>query len=283
MPLDLTQLLNIDSWRKARKQQPQKLLQVHWFEKFHAALYDLKHISNASVGYLSLADFVYTEGTPLFHWFKFTKNGAFILHSYDSEDWKYYTPDESVRKILLGSTINKWKPIETELLQLEDYILFPIQRMSAELKIIIPAMKWAKENKKLILFRPHPYPSDTIDQTILWNKLKDVGLVSEYTVFSRNGTAEDAVDSCNALWTSNSGLGLQGIIKQKPVAYFHKDVDHTYGPIATYCKNIKEATEAEAPSLADIDKYLTWYYNEVVIDLSTNNYKEKIRDRILGI
>lgn len=283
MPLDLTRLLNNEEWCKARIAHPSKLEQVHWFEKFHEALQQLTPLSNVSIGYLTNADLVYTEGTPLFHWFKFTKNGAFILHSYDSEDWKYCNPDESFRNILLDSAINKWKPVDTGSLQFEDYVLLPIQRMSAELKIIIPAMKWAKENKKLILFRPHPYPSDTIDQTALWKKLDRAGLVNEYTVFTDNGAIEDVVDSCNSIWTSNSGVGLQGIIHQKPVAYFHKDVDHTYGPIATYCKTVQEAAEAKAPNLCDVDRYLNWYYNEIVIDLSSDCYIEKMKERILGV
>lgn len=283
MPLDLTQLLNIEEWRKARIDHPNKLEQACWFEIFHSALYKLSDASSVSIGYLKHADFVYTEGTPIFHWFKFTKNGVFTLHNYDCEDWKDYYGDESVRKYLLKTTINKWKPIKTPPLQFDDYILFPIQRMSAELKIIISAMKWAKDNKKLILFRPHPYPSDTVDQEVLWKKLENAGLVNDYTVLTGTGNTEEVVNKCNAIWTSNSGIGLQGIIHQKPVAYFHKDADHTYGPIATYCKTIQEAAEAKAANICDVDKYLSWYYNEVIIDLSSDDYVEKIKDRILGI
>lgn len=282
MPLDLTHLLKTDSWCEARKIHPNKLQQVIWFDKFHKVLYTLKNTSSVSIGYLTNSDITYIEGTPIFHWFKFTKNGFFINHGYDCDDWRNYDDSDSTRNILLYEDINKWPQRDKNDVDMSDYVLFPIQRMSSrfELKLIIEAMRWAKEKKQIIVFRPHPYPVDTVAQETIWNKLKDANLVSDYTLLSNSGSVKSVVDNCKAVWSLNSGVGLQAILSGKPVAYFLKDQDHTYGPIAKFCKTTYDAEDAEPFSRQDVNRYLNWYYNEVILDLKRKDLSEEIQRRI---
>lgn len=274
MPLDLTHLLNIPEWCDARKEYPNKVKQAVWFDKFHTALYYID--GNTSVSYMKGKGYTYAEGTPIFHWFKLTKAGVFINHSYDTDEWKQYDSNSNIRKQLLKMTIDKWDNAPNKFTLEPGYILFPIQRMSAQLKLIMQCIEWAKENKTRIVFRPHPYPSDTVTHEYIWNKLK----LNEYVCLSSEGTSDQVIRNCSALWTSNSGMGLQALLYNKPVAYFLKDYDHTYGPIATYCNSVLDAALAKPIGIENVDKYLNWYYNEIVIDLSADDYIEKIRDRI---
>lgn len=284
MPLDLTHILKADQWLKGRDHYPAKAQQVKWIEQFNNGLSCVNSNKNLSVSYLTNDDLSYVEGTPIFHWFKLTKNAFFITHGYEDHRWQEHNINPNIREIIFRNGVNKWTTSD-DVLDIEPgFILFPIQTFSAQLELIIEIVKWADRNKTRVLFRPHPYPQEDIDEDLIWLRLVDkLGVDPTYVTFSGVGNIDIIVDRCQAVWTHNSGVGMQALLKGKPVAYFLKDFDHTYGNVATFCTSVAQAAEAPPPNPKDVDRFFSWYYDEVAIDLSDVNYIDRMQERVNGV
>lgn len=284
MRLDLTRTLTRNEWLRGRDMHPAKVQQARWIDRFNEALSQVETTSRRSVAYMSGPDMTYIEGTPVFHWFKLTRSGFFIGHGYDDETWKSYPVRPDIREILHNTELNKWDVEDTALDIEPGYILFPVQVFSSQIKLIAQTAKWATDNKQRVLIRPHPYPRENVDEHQIWDRMVSrLGLNEEYVQFSGTGNINALVKGCKAVWSSNSGVGLPALLQNKPVAYFLKDFDHTYGNVATFCKTVEDAAQAPPPCPEDVDRFFSWYYDTVVIDLQREECVEDIQRRIDGV
>lgn len=174
---------------------------------------------------------------------------------------------------------NKYQQIDiTPNINIDEYILFTMQRPSLQLQLLSDCLRWAKDNKKHIVFKTHPIPVDSVDFSVYWDQFKEQGLVSEYSHLISDVNTDLLVDNCKMVWTMSSGVGCQAVLKGKPVSYFQNDYDFTYGPVAKYCDTADEAYD-NTINLENVERYFSWYYYKFAIDMQRFDYKELINKR----
>lgn len=285
MPLDLTHLQTALNWSIERRSTPSKLANAKYIQLFNKHVRSTQNDYNGYIRYFELPaktrsdHLVYIEGTPFFSLFKLTPNGYFIDYYQPDDYWKSAETDPKIIQRLLARNANKYiQTSDTIDLNLDRYILFPMQRPSLQIKLIEQCLQWAKDNKRHIVFKTHPMPVDEVDLMVYWSDFNNRGLLSKYSHLVDNVNTDVLVDNCEMVWTTNSGVGTQALLKGKAVAYFENDYDFTYGPIATFCKSVDDAANATI-SIDNVEKYFSWYYHKFAIDMQAVNYREKINQR----
>ena len=283
MPLDLTKRQTYLEWAIPRRSSPNKIPNAIYLRKFDQCVDSISEKYNGTLRYFESNDkrnsLVYIEGNPFFSLFKITPNGYFIDYFEPDDYWKVYPTDSEIIQKLLARNANKYKQTSKFInLNLDNYILFPMQRPSLHLGLLRDSLQWAKDNKRHIVFKTHPMPVDQIDIVEYWDQFNNEGLITEYSHLISDVNTDVLVDNCQMVWTMSSGVGTQALLKGKPVSYFEKDYDFTYGPIANYCANIDQAPNAKI-TIDDVEKYFSWYYHKFAIDMQAINYNKKIENR----
>ena len=105
---------------------------------------------------------------------------------------------------------------------------------------------------------------------------------SNYVTFILDANITSLIARALAIWTWNSGAAMQALLAYKPVCYFVKDYDHTYGPIAKFCKSVEEAAESYIVDKELVDIYLTWFYKIFTLNVTAPDFKYKLERRIIN-
>lgn len=280
MSLDLTHLRDPEDWA-ARRVHKDKHRFAPWIAKFNRIVSKLDYPT--SVGYRDQGEFTYLVGCPAFTLFKLTYKGFFIDRGFNTQEWRDCSDSPDGLDSLLKHNLHKWQHQPLTVCPLpEDFIFFPIQMMSGQLRLIVSVLQWAKKNKRHVVFKGHPYTDDDRPEQDIWDILERKGMLSEYTTLVTDVNADYLVEKCSALWSQHSGLGLIGVLKDKPVAYFLREEDYCYHPLATFCATPEDAEKATPADPVDIRRYFNWYYENVGIDLlrPDDDIEQQIRRRI---
>lgn len=254
-----------------------------YMKRFQDTIHNVKHmfagvITHYSKGPLfNIRYMMYAEGTPIFHFFKFVPKDYFIYTHEPDDLWKKHAIDENILSFFSANGLNKYEsPNESFSIHYE-YILVPLQYHYDQLEMIRMITDWARENKKHVIFKKHPFVNDRGKDFIGYFKNN---FHNDYVVLTTAGNTNDLVRNCKMVWTDDSGVGLNALIQKKPVSYFKKTYDFTYGPIAKYCKTPEEAHNNPGTDDEDLLRYLSWYYHRFIVDMKSPEAEDKIVERL---
>lgn len=274
MPLDLTHTISYYDWCLARHNQQEKWINVPYLKKFNEALLSISKDYDGSIVYYyntSSADryMSYGEGTPAFYLFKLVPKDYLVRDFNHNNYWKRVDPDTSIINYLLNTNMNKYKQSNIKLDFSFDYILFVLQQIKPSLTLINSVAEWAYKNKNHVIFKAHPME-------------KDINLVpsNPYVHLVKEANTDYLVQNARAVWSRESGVGFYALLHDKPTAYFENTLDYNYGPIAKFSKTPEDAANNPHVPYKDIVRYFTWYYNKIAIDVTSNNFKEVLADRL---
>jgi hypothetical protein len=311
MPLDLTNTLNHIEWCKTRSIQKEKWFLANHLKKFNNVLFDLKDKYDGHITYYDTAGLVawrswrakpgdakfelnlpekymsYGEGSPVAYFFKFVIQDYLCFDYDDKGYWKKYDIKEDVINYLLSVRLDKWPNMQNPEIKINfdhDYILYAMQKPSRDWDEIVAIAKYAKQNKQHIVFKPHPFYTP-FDGNEAFQQLQEEGLTSEYTILApMEGNTNYLVDNCKLLITPESGVGMHGLLIGKPVIYTQRMCDYSWHIAATYrpdlAKTINDINLYEKLPYEEVMRYFSWYYDKFFIDISRDNYKEKIEERM---
>jgi hypothetical protein len=277
-----------NSWKTIRNHQQEKFNNYKWIEKFES---ELKNITNnidisTTIGYYTNSTYnsyliEYCENTPITYFFKMSPN-RYFLDKFNHKLWHRHDVDTSITSKFFNA--NKYT-LRDEVYQLDKpYILFALQSVnftsySMSKKLFIELVHWAEINKKYVLFKLHPFTTSDNKILLYWNMLKEAGVIKKYAILvdSKYNT-DKLISNSDAVWTYSSGVGLNAVIQDKIVVAFTDQLDYT--DLYTICKNPNEAILATNKSKLDMDRFLSWYYNKLIIDVSREDLNTQISNRI---
>lgn len=277
-----------DHWKTIRNHQQEKINGYKWIEKFEFELQNITHNIDISttIGYYTDSTYSsylieYCENTPIEYFFKMSPN-LYFLNKFSPKLWHKNDIDTNIRSKFINA--NKYA-LRDEVYQFDKpYILFALQSINftsntMSKRLLIELVHWAETNSKYILFKLHPFTTPDSKILLYWNMLKEAGVIKKYAVLvdSKYNT-DELINNAEAVWTYSSGVGLNAVVQDKIVVAFTDKLD--YADLYTICKGPNEAILAKNKSKLDIDRFLSWYYNKLIIDVSRDDLNEQIYNRI---
>jgi len=273
-----TQLISKDDWQLPRQYQSEKFSNYKFIRKFNKAVHELRNEFDDSVKiqYLSSDEvdsntIEYTEASPVPHFIKVVKDRYFITKFDPIDAWENHDINTQTYNYVNKLSFSKYKDYNSVFEFDGDYILYALQSTRSDLDLIIKTMKYANDTSTNVLFKLHPFMDK--DHVLLkaWPLLEEKGLITKHTVLvpaSHNTAA--LIDNSTAVWTHSSGVGFTAVMKGKPVTTFGQ-VD--YSPL---CGD-QPATEETK------QRFISWFYDKIVVDVSNTNYKKILKDRIVAL
>jgi hypothetical protein len=287
-----TNLITGYQWKNLRINQKEKWKNSHWFEVFNKKLLSFSDDFNGVVSYYDGSSITkkpstklieYSENTPIFYHFKLSPNGYFLYNYKPDPLWQAHDIDTNILSFYNKQT-NKYKQPDNKFNFQYPYILFALQSLPArtDIKKLIEVILWAEKNKTYLLFKKHPFskPNDVFDK--LFTAMRSKKLITKYAILvSYDFNIDYLISACEGLWTFSSGTGFQALLKNKPVSVFKvQSFCADYYPIARLCSSPEEAYNNKSISEDTVKRFFSWYYNKLVIDLSTKDCEEKIYNRL---
>ena len=283
---------DLERWHNARGHQQDKWNNEHHIVTFNHALSRVTPPDGMDVVYhkydkrnyrKGLVHFV--ESSPVFYLFRLSPRSYYLDNFRYDDAWKKSRADHSYIDYFRSINTNKYSQKSTQTSFNFEYILFPLQsdpwkiKRTFDLDRIIDCMNWANENKRHVVYKLHPFSTPQSHIPRYFDMLEERGIMGEYnSVVSHESNIDYLIDHASAVWTFSSGAGFQALVKGKPVAHFHEDVD--FKNITLFAKSAEHAAMAKAPSDDDLAKYLTWYYETLSIDATTKDLAQRIQDRL---
>jgi hypothetical protein len=282
-----------NEWRAARANQPSKWVHSHWIAKFNQVAEQHLHEFDGRLEYYKFNKLEanragrgvleYTENTPIVNLFKVSPYG-YYLNNYDVNDiWRYWDLDSNIINVYQNMQTNKYQQGDQKY-DASNYILFPLQanrtfaRHSFDLKILLKCILWATANQRTILFKLHPHTDPAGHVYRYWNDLKAMGVISKYTVLVLpEYNIDELIANADAVWSFSSGAIMQAAIAGKPVASFWPS--HDWLPIAPFCDSPESAAAITELNTEDRDRFLSWYYQSLTIDVSAANFEQRLVQR----
>lgn len=266
-------------WCRARITQPEKLKNAKYLKQFISNAADIAPSITGNLLYYSKTSYgkyiSYGEGTPVFYFFKVVPDSYYITYFEPDNLYKNHSIDKNIISVLKSHNLTKYNITANADFNYNNYILVPLQRHDEQINFIKDISTWANSNKTLVIFKIHPLSMSTTSIDSLSTEYSN-----KYAIFVENVDIDLLIDRCIAVWTFNSGIGFNALLAFKPVCYFLKDYDHTYGPVAKFCSSIDEAAESYTPDCEDVMRYFSWYYNTFIIDVSKYTAKDKLLKRL---
>lgn len=281
-----------ENWRSvhADADQKEKFSIYDWIKKFETELRVVSqsldidtvidyynHYPVKRSDYQSIIE--YEENTPIPYLFKLSP-GRYFLNRFNPKLWHRHDIDSTIKSKFINA--NKYA-LRSELYQFSDpYILFSLQSTnfgsrSMSKKLLIELVYWAETNKRYILFKLHPFTNSNSKLLLYWKMLEAAGVISKYAILvDSKFNTDNLVQNADAVWTYSSGVGLNAVLQGKPVVAFTDQQD--YADLYTICQTPSEVVHATAT--LDTDRFLSWYYNKLIIDVSRDDLNNQIIDRI---
>lgn len=290
MTIDLSAIVNVEQWKEVRKQYPFMQPNAKFLHQFNEMLINLVDKYDGIVSYLSTDTkdkkfLTYTEGTPIFSLFKLVPQTYFIDTFEPSEYWKKSNIDDAIIDRLTSYNTFKYELNSTDNNYDPNYYLYVCTSHYEIDKIaMIRSAYWAKINNKRLVIRLG-VGRHVFDKKNLYSKaikiLRDKGITEENVIIDTTSHIDTLVSNCLMMLTAASGVGFAALLKGKPVSYFLRDCDYSYGPIARFTSKPEEAFDDNyVLNYDDVRRYFTWYYNKIAIDLLHQNAGEMIEQRI---
>ena len=267
-------------WATIRKHQPIKLLNAKCFKHFN----ELTSQLNGKLVYFEYIDLQgnekylsFSEGNPIFQCFKVVPQKFYMTDFNNLDYWKSYKQiDSNIFQTLLNMDPRKYKIKQTPTPILpEDYILFPLQTAVYQIDLISDICRWAKDNKRHVVFKDHPVPT----YNSVFSDISDKIPTSSYiTHIKHDVNLYDLISNSKEIWTESSGVGFLATLLNKKVKYFRNTQDVAYAPIAKLCGNVEEAASDYDLSFEDIQQYMSWYYHKFAIDVYNETHQKRLED-----
>ncbi len=277
-------------WKDIRINQPEKTSVFTWVDKFESELTKVSQDvpDKLLVGYYDKfmgyeqAQIEYTENTPIPYYFKLSPH-RYYIENFTPKLWMNTDVDSTIRDKFIDA--NKYVPKKDIFQFTESFILFTLQsvnfrRDSLSQRTLLELVHWAESNKRYILFKLHPFTSEDNPTLIFWDKLVQASVVKKYAVLvGTDYNTDDLIQRADMVWTHSSGTSLSAVLAGKPVAAFSDKTD--YAELYTTCQSPEEAANVQAKPQQEIDRFLSWYYHKLIIDVSRTDLYDQIHNRIL--
>jgi hypothetical protein len=274
-------------WKEMRVTQPEKFSVYDLIERFEDTLklvtQDIDY--ETSIGYYdrvmdNASSFIeYTENTPIPHLFRMSPK-RYFLNTYQPKLWQNHDVNSTIRSQFASA--NKYAP-RTEVYEFnQPYIMFALQSINFRqyympTRLFIELIHWAETNQRYVLFKAHPFTTPDNKIFAYWKMLQKNGVITKYAVLvDAKFNTDTLIDNAEMVWTYSSGVGLQAVLQGKPVASFTDQTD--YADMYTICKSPAEAALAKVNP--DVDRFLSWYYEKLIIDVSRDDLADQITNRI---
>jgi hypothetical protein len=218
------------------------------------------------------------ENSPIFQLFKtfssdFTINASFRKLDY----WKNSSIDENILEVFNSFNLNKY-PKGAKKLEYDDYILFALQdtqNINFNLKTLVSIVDWSFKNKKKIVFKLHPESKTDTKIHEIFKLLTDKYPVRYYKVVNNSYDIQNLIDNANAVWSFNSGVSLNSLLKGKStVSFMNSDLN----PVCRFCKTPEEAFSVKPTNEEELMRFLSWYYHRFTIDITSKNANDRIKE-----
>ena len=276
-----------ENWKISRESQPEKLVNYKWIESFESTLSNVDSPEDLTVRYytqsseFSKRSIAYTEGTPVVQFFKMSP-GVFFIENFDNTLWKNQDIDSNIRDKF--SSVTKYiQPDKTYQFD-KPYILFALQSINftdttLSKRLLIELIYWAETNKRYVLFKLHPFtkPDDKIVK--YWQMIQSAGIIKEYAVLvDASYDTTDLIKRADEVWTYSSGVSLEAVLHNKPTMCFAPNTE--FAAIVNVSSSPLALSYANAVTEEDVNRFLSWYYHKLIIDVSREDLQAQIEKRI---
>jgi len=281
-----------DSIRGNAKKVPQSI----WFDRFHDLIKPYLQKYNPSLSYYANPesfDLYFSESTPIFHFFKISPKRYYINNFQLKNFYKFTDIDEAALEQVYGnSKSDKWiiqKPPISFSYNFP-YVLYAMGQFTWEIETIKKMKEWTEKNKVHIVLKPHPtiwndQPDLLVQNNNWYSVFKRKGWINEYIHLAKSDNIHDLIadPNCIQFWTNHSGTALNAILANKPTSFFLIKDGVDYYEISNKCKYHDFDSAYENALLNDKDdlyKWISWYYNYLVLDLKNKNASEILDQRL---
>jgi hypothetical protein len=206
--------------------------------------------------------------------------GMYVKSFKNRNDWKNATVDkEIVKKYRNHINYNKYKS-ESFTNNYKNYaICFLSLKKHTYSTSDVECLRWATEMKNYTIFKMHPQTVKTNPHRIkvFLQICKNYNYLSKYTVLLYdNYDVSELINKSNFVYGSESSVIVQALISGKPCFLTSNtpflDIVPTYSVIPN--DYVPIAIDEDA-----INKFITWYYYVVCIDMNKENWKDLIKKR----
>jgi hypothetical protein len=273
-------------WVSDRRYQPLKLKNAPLLIKFSKALEESSKKYNVSylLGESGLTHqydhvLIYHAGSPNFNMFKLLPGHDYIYKNPFLNLWKECDIDSNILEVFSSMANQRYLEGDKQACTYSDYDLCLMQ-----MEAVIPrddevcrkSLNFAKESKTLTLFKSHP--STAVSSKTTWDTYKKEGLVSDYSVFVEDFEFNSVIDGANRIYSSDSAVSFNALLKNKKVATFHEiDLSEVVPIISSH----SELDNIESIPDCDRLQFLSWYYHKLSIDVLKPDYQEKIDQTVM--
>ena len=157
------------------------------------------------------------------------------------------------------------------------FILFPCQiphdqtiryhsDISVEQSLDI-TLRWCKENNHNLVIKPHPQNIESM------KNLEAIVKTHNYGIWMNNININTLLEKCLAVFTVNSGVGLEGILHEKPIfCYGRSDYASVSHKIDSY-ESIDQSWRQKDRYISEYPAFINSYYNQMVSVRAVENLK----------
>jgi len=280
-------LMTPENWKRFRNKglHKVKLKRLEEYKRFHSWILELIPKYD---GYLTYYETLlkdkrhlsYSEGCPIFNFFKLIPNGHFINNfslEYMSDD---YPIREDIENILDNNILKKWDDSFTKKISNihDDYILFLTQHLwsKPQFDILKSVIGYCINHDETLLIKEHIIPPENVAyrKVVFWIKNKCNEHANIHFIDKTYETFP-LLDNAKYIWSVNSSVGLTAIVMGKRYSYFTKNVDFAFHIAAHHANSIQEAVNYDHSYEKFLRKF-SWYYDKMVIDVNDENHFYKL-------
>lgn len=220
----------------------------------------------------------FNEGNPVFKYFKITPFGKYITKNPRLNLYKEVEPIDNILDTYFTNTLRKYKTLETAFKINKEYILYVMQSpLTEHKKHTINLLKYARDNKVLIVFKAHPIPLEQVTAKETWKIFNQQGLVSEYSVLVEDVNIDSLIDNSEAVITCSSSVALVVMLKGKPTASLD---DMDISEVLPKIEKLDDITNITAVDKQTIKQFMTWYLNYLSIDIYSKSATTRLQTKI---
>lgn len=284
-------LISEDEWKAVRSNGMQKTKWVnsHWITKLKLSVAPLRYSYDGLFIYNRVKHapikhrYIQTaETSPVFQLFCLHSN-TFIPDYYNRPEfqylpyWKSSSIDDNIINIFNSFELNKYSAGPKEELDFDNYILFALQSKSDQFdkQLFIDIIKWCNDNKRRIVLKLHPYTDPTNYIFPVLKDLKNQNMLNYVKIVTHEYNIDRLIEQSDKVWTFNSGVALNAILKGRPVATFWNS---DYNPICARCYSPEGADRITYPDDVSLYRYLSWFYHRYTIDIGSDNVLDRFTE-----
>jgi capsule polysaccharide modification protein KpsS len=281
-------LISEDEWKAIRSSgiQKTKWVNSHWITKLRKVVAQFKNDYDGLFLYTRVehfpinARYIQTaETSPVFQLFCLHSN-TFIPSFYNRPEyeylpyWKSSSVDDNIVNTFRSFDLNKYSVGSKHELEFDGYILFALQSKIDQFdkELFVKIIEWCNDNKKLVVLKLHPYTTPDNYIFPILRELKSQQKLGYVKIVTHEYNIDTLIDQSDKVWTFNSGVTLNSILRGKPVSTFW---NCDYNPLCTRCYTPEQANLTQYPNDDLLYRYLSWFYHRYTIDIGFDIAKDR--------